>query len=89
LPTAIDIGLVTHIATVIDAEFAIAITCNLLLLGYGCHFSFLLLIDDSHIHCTTMLKMRKYHEKEEKMLINGKKWQGAPACHPKTPSELA
>lgn len=34
LPTAIDIGLVTHIATVIDAEFAIAITCNLLLLGY-------------------------------------------------------
>jgi hypothetical protein len=36
-----------------------------------------------------MLKMRKYHEKEEKMIINGKQWQGAPACHPKTPSELA
>jgi hypothetical protein len=35
LPTAIDIGLVTHIATVNDTEFAIAITCNLLLPGYG------------------------------------------------------
>jgi hypothetical protein len=39
LPTAIDIELVTHIAIVVDAEFAIAITCNLLLMGmYVCMY---------------------------------------------------